>query len=138
MGRGSKKSPELKQAIVDRVSAGETLTSICRDIGVATRTVYDWMEADPELSAQFASARARGYDAIADECLSIADDDSQDYIETEDGPALNREHIQRSKLRVETRLKLLAKWDPKRYGERLQADVNGGLSLKIVSEFDGQ
>ena len=30
------------------------------------------------------------------------------------------EHVQRSKLRVETRLKLLAKWDPRRYGDRLQ------------------
>jgi hypothetical protein len=27
--------------------------------------------------------------------------------------------VQNRKLRIETRLKLLAKWDPKRYGERV-------------------
>ena len=31
---------------------------------------------------------------------------------------MNAEFVARSRLRVDTRLKLLAKWDPKRYGER--------------------
>ena len=137
MAKPSKKTAAVTAAIIERVSTGETLTSVCRDLGVGTRTVYDWMEADTELSAQFARARASGYDAIADECMEIADDGSGDYIITDDGPALNKEHIQRAKLRVETRLKLLAKWDPKRYGDKLQADLSGGLSVKIVSEFDG-
>ena len=38
------------------------------------------------------------------------------------GFQLNGEHVQRSKLRIETRLKLLAKWDPRRYGDRLALD----------------
>ena len=49
-------------------------------------------------------------------------------------PSLNAEHIQRSKLRVETRLKLLAKWDPKRYGERQQVDVNDVTPPRPIEE----
>ena len=34
-----------------------------------------------------------------------------------------KDAIQRSKLRVETRLKLLAKWSPEKYGDKKQVDV---------------
>lgn len=37
---------------------------------------------------------------------------------------MNTEHVQRSKLRIETRLKLLAKWNPKKWGEKV--DLNHG------------
>jgi hypothetical protein len=43
-------------------------------------------------------------------------------------------------LRIETRLKLLAKWDPKRYGERLHSEVTGvdggPLQIQIVRFSD--
>jgi len=67
-------------------------------------------------------ARAAGYDALADECVAIADETAFDTIETDSGTKANKEWIQRSKLRVETRLKLLAKWHPKKYGEKLEIE----------------
>jgi hypothetical protein len=42
--------------------------------------------------------------------------------------------VQRAKLRIDTRLKLLSKWDPKRYGEKLalgQADDLAPLMVVI-------
>jgi hypothetical protein len=47
---------------------------------------------------------------------------------------LNSEHIQRSKLRIETRLKLLAKWNPKKYGERVQVAGDADSPLKVEAE----
>jgi hypothetical protein len=44
------------------------------------------------------------------------------------------EWISRSKLRVETRLKLLAKWDPKRYGDRLNLDHSGEMKVTLTAE----
>ena len=41
----------------------------------------------------------------------------------------DREVTSRSKLRVETRLKLLAKWNPKKYGEKVALDVAVNDSL---------
>ena len=66
-------------------------------------------------------------DAIADDCFVIADESSKDYRLTDKGLAFDAEHVQRSKLRIETRLKLLAKWDPKRYGERQQVEHSGSI-----------
>lgn len=91
------------------------------------------MEADAEIAGRFARARIDGFDALAEEAIEIADDGRNDWEtrEREDGTeyqALNHEHVSRSKLRVQTRLDLLARWDPKRYGNATtikHADADG-------------
>jgi hypothetical protein len=139
MGRPTLYTPELIEVIAERLSNGEPMAAICRDEGMpAYRTVKDWMDSKPEVSAAIACAREEGFDVIAAGTLEIADDSRNDYIErlADEGDEraaearVNSEHIQRSKLRIETRLKLLAKWDPKRYGERiaLEHDVSGNLA----------
>lgn len=91
----------------------------------AVNTVGDWKYAHPEFGVNFARAREEGFDAIAADCLSIADEATHDTKEGRNGELIpDSEWISRSKLRVETRLKLLAKWCPKRYGERLEHDVS--------------
>lgn len=126
-GRPSKRSPEVIQRILDGLSKGTPLTVICSaDDMPATRTVATWAEEDPELSANIARAREAGFDQIALDALAIADDSTRDTITLDKGGAMpNSEWISRSKLRVETRLKLLAKWDPKRYGERVAQEISG-------------
>lgn len=124
---------ETADRICERIGLGEPLREICRSDGMpAWRTVYDWIEQQPDFAARIARARARGFDAIAEECLAIADDTSGDtmIVSGEDNAreAANTEWISRSKLRVETRLKLLAKWDPKRYGDKLDLNHSGRIS----------
>jgi hypothetical protein len=83
------------------------------------------MRKDADLATAIAYARDVGYDAMAEECLDIADNASNDWMERTDaegkpiGWQINGDHIQRSKLRIETRLKLLAKFNPKRYGDKV-------------------
>lgn len=115
---------EKADLICAKLSEGIPLAEICRGEGMpAVRTVSDWKSDRPDFAASFARAREDGFDAIAAECLRIADDTSGDtkIVGNDDyeREAANTEWIARSKLRVETRLKLLAKWDPKRYGEKL-------------------
>ena len=123
-------TPELEDSIIERLSNGEPLRQICRDEGMPSwRTVYRWLEKNESLMSRFARARELGHDAISEECLDIADDSRNDWMQKEldNGrviDVLNSEHVQRSKLRIETRLKLLAKWNPKKYGERI--DLNHG------------
>lgn len=120
MGRPSDFTQEAAAAICLRLSKGEPLARICLDDDMpAVRTVSDWKRGNESFSADFARAREEGFDAIAADCLDIADETSRDTIATDDGERPNTEWISRSKLRIETRLKLLAKWDPKRYGEKL-------------------
>lgn len=127
--------------ICELIGEGTPLREICRMDGMpAWRTVYHWMEDRPDFAARIARARTRGFDAIAEQCLEIADDTANDtkIVGSDDGEreAANTEWISRSKLRVETRLKLLAKWDPKRYGEKIEATHEAGDSIqKIVREL---
>jgi hypothetical protein len=82
--------------------------------------------------AQYALARQAGYARMAEELLEIADDGTNDWMEREDGsPALNSEHVQRSRLRVDTRKWLLSKVLPKIYGDKLQIGGDGGEPIKV-------
>ena len=127
VGRPSKLTPAVLKRIVDGLSEGTPLTVICSPVAMPSdRTVRDWMDANPEVSAEIARARDRGFDAIALDAMRIADNSEQDTILTDKGSEIpNKEWIARSRLRVETRLKLLAKWDPKRYGERMAQEISG-------------
>jgi hypothetical protein len=68
------------------------------------RTVYDWQKSDEQFAASIACARDAGFDQIALDGLLIVDGVDED-------PASRR-------VRSDYRLKLLAKWDPKRYGDK--------------------
>lgn len=131
IGRPTKRTPEVEAEILRRLSDGEPLAQICRDENMPDPSnVWRWQENDAELSQAIARARELGFDRIAADTLEIADDARNDWMERlGDGAgeawAANGEHIQRSKLRIETRLKLLAKWDPKRYGEMVKTEHSG-------------
>ena len=134
-------SQAVADDICDQIADGTPLRVICRIEGMpAWRTVYHWLEERPEFAARFARAREIGFDAIAEECLDIADETSYDTKMVGRGEdkqeAANTEWISRSKLRVETRLKLLAKWDPKRYGDKLETTVKGGPANVMLSATD--
>lgn len=126
MGRPTLYTSELADEICERLGEGEPLRQICRDERMPHwTTVYDWKAANEEFSLRIARAREAGHDAIASDCLQIADDGFNDTYMDEDGnKRTDTDVIQRSKLRIETRLKLLAKWDPKRYGDKV--DINHG------------
>lgn len=138
-GRPSTYDPDIADDICGMLSDGIPLREICDDPAMPPwRTIYSWMERDADLAAAIARARELGYDYIAEECLQIADNASKDYIETEHGPRLNAEHVQRSKLRIETRLKLLAKWNPKKYGERLAVAGDADSPIKLEAEVHAE
>lgn len=129
-GRPTKRTDKLVDEIIAAVSEGITLREICRRKEISVAAFNAWKREDEELSSRFARARDEGFDAIAEETVEIADDGTNDWVERErdDGSTymeLDREHVQRSKLRIETRLKLLAKWDPKRYGDKLDVTSDG-------------
>jgi len=133
IGRPSKFTEAIAKEICERLAKGEPMASICRDERMpAVRTVGDWREARSDFSASIARAREEGFDALAAECLDIADDKSGDVrVVGDEHEVCNTEFVQRAKLRIETRLKLLAKWDPKRYGDKVDLNLGGGISINI-------
>jgi len=141
-GRPSKYNPEIARIICEQLSEGIPLRQICRenDGFPAWRTVYDWMGRDESLSASIARARDIGYDSIAEECLHIADNQTitERVTETEDPKTgailrsvIRSDDVNARRLQVETRLKLLAKFHPTKYGDRVAiGGVEGGAAIK--------
>lgn len=127
------------QMLADYVSDGMPLAQACRALDIPLSTTYDRIDRSARFAEMMEKARSAGFDVIATSCLEIADDTSNDYVETTDrngNPkmALDKEHIQRSKLRIETRLKLLSKWHPIKYGEKLQIEQKSASVAIPVSD----
>lgn len=98
-------------------------------------TVFAWMRKFPEFLKQYARAKEESADALTDEMLEIADDARNDWMQrhgkNEDGsePAgwvANGEHIQRSRVRIDTRKWLASKLKPKKYGDRVDLTNSDG------------
>lgn len=144
MGRPSTYSHARADEIYRRISEGETLRSICRDEHMPKwQTVYSWMERNPEFAARFARAREKGFDAIAEEALEIANT-PMTGVRTEIGDngtkEVREDMLGHRKLQIETRLKLLAKWSPKKYGDKQQVELSGKVTLEslVVGDDDEQ
>lgn len=135
-GRPSLKTPEVVEEIIRRLSLGEPLTRICADDHMPCfMTVYRWERDDEEFCELSLRAREVGTHYLANECIEIADDARNDYMEKVDhegaviGYVVNGEATARSRLRIDTRLRLIGKWNAKIYGEKQQIEHSGNVSL---------
>lgn len=138
-------TPELVDYIMEELAGGRSLRSICSDDCVPVResTVRWWIYKDtPDgIAKQYYIARDLGNDAMADEMKEIADDGQNDWMQRygKDGDALgwsiNGEHVQRSRLRVDTRKFLLVKQSPKKYGDRLNLEQTKNLEEATEEEI---
>lgn len=131
-GRPPEPVPEdQKQAIVEWIQDGKPLREYCRQPGSPNwRTVYLWLEKDEDFAARFARARDAGADAIAEQALEILDE-VPERIESEGGSRYDSAYVAWQRNRAEYRLKLLAKWNPKKYGDKLDVTSGGKGALLI-------
>lgn len=142
-GRPSDYTEELAEIICLRLAEGESLRSVCRDEGMPSKqAVLRWLARNDSFRAQYVRAKEEGAEAIAEELFDIADDGSNDWMEKldKDGEAigyqLNGEHVQRSKLRIDTRKWYLSKIMPKKYGDRIQHDQSITFNNLSDEELD--
>lgn len=120
---------DIQLNICERIMLGESVIAICRDDDMPARsTVMGWIAKDPAFRAAYSAAKAMLAEAFAEEIIEISDDASGDWVDGETGKELDREHVQRSRLRVDSRKWLAAKLAPKRYGE---------ASMIRVGDLDG-
>lgn len=87
-------------------------------------TIANWRREDDDIAARITQAQLVGFDHIGDECLEIADK-----------PAIDLTDVQNRRLQIETRLKLLAKWHPRKYGERLEIDGNITVNISPLEQL---
>jgi transposase-like protein len=137
IGRPTVLTEEKVEALLQWISEGKTIREFARQPGMPHyNTVYDWVKADTALAVRFARAKKAGHDALAAECLAIADEPDliEEYAETRDAndnvitrTITRKDNCAAKKLRIWTRLQLLAKWDPRNYGEKIGIGHAEGL-----------
>jgi hypothetical protein len=122
---------ELDEAIA-WIAAGKTLAEWARQPGRPCReTIHHRVRASPELWERYLAARETGHDAIAEDTLRIADEE----VGIDEQGRTDSGAVAKQRLQVETRLKLLAKWD-RRYSDRVE--LAGDPSAPLVAMSDQQ
>lgn len=113
------RTPDNAERVCTLLAEGYTLRQVAKEIGCTAPAITTWAREDDEFATRYARAMELRCERMAEEILEISDDGSNDWMEREGEAVADHEHIQRSKLRVDSRKWLLAKMMPKKYGDRL-------------------
>ncbi len=136
----SKPDLAICEKMLEHVANGGTLRAFCRQKGNPSyRTLYRWLDKDPTLMSRFVyNSRFLGARAIAEECLEIIDTPPPLIGEGENARYDNT-IVNWNAKRADIRIRLLAKWYPQEYSEKLigietKGDINVTISTGVPQE----
>lgn len=101
-------------------------------------SIRRWLREDEELAKRYARAKEDQIEKLVEEIIEISDDDSLDIAFTEDGKQyIDQQHIQRSRLRVDSRKWIASKLKPKKYGDKIDHTIGNpdGTPLDLSVNF---
>jgi hypothetical protein len=141
-------SDKIKAQIVGWLSEGKTLRDFCRQEQMPSYpSIFRWLDEDPVFAINYARAREVGFEILAEEALYIADntnagrkvvthstDDEDVTVVTEEDMLGHR------KLQIDTRMRLLRAWHPKKYGDKtiVAGDEESPLSVEVSFDVFGE
>jgi hypothetical protein len=107
--------------LLEMTAEGTLLADFCRMMAVTRTRVWQHMQVNKEDKRRYNEARELGFAKIGEDALAIADDKLMDT---------DRDAVQRAKLQVETRMKLLACLAPHIYGQKVA--IGGAADLPPI------
>jgi terminase small subunit-like protein len=127
---------EIAAAICESIATScNGLNRIANENGVSASSVYVWLIDNKEFAERYARAREVQQDLLGEEIIEIADDSARDTKVVAHGDSetevADNEWINRSRLRVDTRKWLMSKLSPKKYGDRVQTEHSGEISVSL-------
>lgn len=128
---------DYKEEIADKIcdiiaTSNRGLSSICADEGMPSRSsVHKWLTINESFADKYARAKQDQADLLAEEILTIADDDSKD---SEEGGYVT---LQRNRLMVDARKWVASKLKPKSWGDKVDI-TSGGLPVKQTFVVNGK
>ena len=127
---------KISAKILAAINKGTSLRGICNEDNMPyPSTFLKWCDADKELAQQYARAMEVRAELLAEEIVAIADDASNDLIQTEDGLFMpNRAAIDRARVRIDARKWYAGKVAPKKYGDKVTQEHTGegGGAIQIT------
>lgn len=134
----NKKAKAIK-IIFDGMYNGKSCRSILdkadRNILPSYRIFLEWISNDTELSKHYIHMRDARADKIFDEILIISDKSEKDVTEKDGVKTINHNIIHRNRLQIDARKWVLAKMNPKKYGEKLEVETNNTTKITGIT-FD--
>lgn len=108
--------------IFGKIAGGDTIRAALEAVkGTMNGDMYSAFNriiiADSVLHEMYLAALKARSLVMAEDIVKIADDDSKDMAKNEKGDVPNNAAVNRSKLRVETRARLMSAWNTKMFGE---------------------
>ncbi len=136
MGKSMEYTDDVAAEICSRMMQGKAMKEICRCDDMPPHwQIYEWLAKNPDFANRYARAAEVRADLIFDDILDIADDNRNDMIVDADGnERLNSDHVQRARLRIDARKWALSKMQPKKYGEKLDLNHAGNLTINIGNQ----
>ena len=115
---------------------------VCKTMGLSYGALLKWVAEDEAREAQWSRVMKMRSDLYADEMILIADT-PQVGVETKtkaDGSVEKTESdmLGHRKLQIETRMRLIQKWHREKYGEKVEHNVSGGVTVQIMRFATGQ
>lgn len=144
MGRPSKYTDEIADKICERLALGESILKICSGEEMPSeRAIYRWLESNEEFRQNYARAREQQADHYAAEIIDLADKDricEKRTIKPDGGEEIVIvDQTDRTRLQIDARKWYASKLAPKKYGDKVQAEVtgaNGGpVQASVTIEF---
>lgn len=147
-GRPTKYTPEMVKIICERVATHDCgLGRLCEmyDDMPTKVNINIWRRKHPEFRILYAQAKMEQMEFLTEDILEIADNGTNDWMEYQDkqneciGWRVNGEHIQRSRVRIDTRKWLAARLVPKIYGDFVGAETGNAIhedAVKRKHELD--
>ena len=142
-GRPSVYERVTADRVLEEMSKGRGLRTVCREDWAPDEVSFRrWVIEDRDgVSARYAHARDLCMLALVEETLEISDDGRNDFMERvkADGSvemALDREHIQRSALRISARQWMASRLLPKTFGDKTTVDLNAKIDVNQMSDAD--
>lgn len=123
---------EILEKVFESIDEGLSLRAACEKVGFPRKTVEGWIEADQELSAQYLRARANRAELLFEEALRLQDERPESVIQLgSDGESgtkrMDPAFVSWQANRVNLRMRMIAKMDPKRYGEKVELAHSGQI-----------
>jgi hypothetical protein len=120
--------PAIIETVLDQVSNGATLVDTLAKPGMPSMSTWlQWVSEDPALAGDYARARESMIDRTAARALAIA---MAEPPIAPDGK-VDSGAVQLRRLQVDSLKWILSKWDPKRYGDRLEVDSKTDLQVTV-------
>jgi hypothetical protein len=132
---------KIKGQIIGWLSEGKTLRDFCRQEQMPSyQSIFRWLDEDPAFALDYARAREVGFEILAEEALHIADNTRMGRkVVTNSGgeddamTVTEEDMLGHRKLQIDTRMRLLKAWHPKKYGDRtvVAGDEEAPLAVEV-------